>query len=66
MTNISITISRGSELQTQVEFDFATKLPHPQLKCLLSVIQGLMRFLPSEHMSASQALDALNEQDESK
>lgn len=33
------------------------KVPEESLKLLLPVIQGLMRFMPSDRISASQALD---------
>ncbi|RAK99538.1 kinase-like protein [Aspergillus ibericus CBS 121593] len=38
---------------------FNTKLPDPALEPLRPVIKGLMRFLPSDRMEASEALDLL-------
>ena len=41
---------------SRLELRFREKVPEEDLKPLLPVIQGLMRFMPSERTSALQAL----------
>ncbi|KAJ5804458.1 uncharacterized protein N7518_000761 [Penicillium psychrosexuale] len=58
---------RSSRHNLELEDDYGTSklerkfagLPDPTLKPLLHVIQGLMRFLPSSHLTAEEALDLL-------
>lgn len=44
---------------TKLEKRFAKKVHHPMLQPLLPVIQGLMRFLPSNRISVEEALELL-------
>jgi serine/threonine-protein kinase SRPK3 len=44
-----------------LEQKFHEKVSDETLKPLLQVIQGLMRFIPSDRISASQALDLLKD-----
>lgn len=41
--------------QSRLERQFHDKVHEPELVPLLAVIQGLMRFLPSNRMSAAEA-----------
>lgn len=42
---------------TELEQKFNDKVPEENLKFLLSIIQKLMRFTPSDRISASEALE---------
>lgn len=44
---------------SKLEQKFAGKVSDPTLKPLLQVTRGLMRFLPSSRLTASEALDLL-------
>ena len=48
----------------KIEEEFTEKVQHPILEPLLLVIQGLMRFLPSNRMSAEEALEKLGHSQE--
>src|ERR1700722_14485804 len=48
-----------SELRLERRFD--EHIHEPELKVLLPVIKGLTRFLPSDRISASQALDLIRD-----
>lgn len=50
--------SEGKQ-NTDLEREFAESTVDPALAVLLPVIQGLMRFRPSDRLSASEALDLL-------
>lgn len=43
--------------RSTLELRFHEKVPEDELKLLLPIVQGLMRFMPSERTSALQALD---------
>ena len=43
-----------------LEQKFDERIRHPSLKHLLPVIQGLLRFRPSDRISASQALEMVS------
>lgn len=47
----------------RLEERFDSQVHYPELKVLLPVIQGLTRFLPSERISACQALDLIGKND---
>ena len=47
----------GSKLQRK----FDEKVHEPELKALLPIIEGLTRLLPSDRISASQALDMIKD-----
>ncbi|KAK9242163.1 kinase-like domain-protein [Lipomyces tetrasporus] len=49
----------GQLLQSKLEQKFHERVHEQTLKALLPVIQGLMRFMPSDRISASQALDLI-------
>ncbi len=49
----------GRSSRSKLEERFEKDVQDPSLKPLLPVIKGLMRMLPSDRISASQALDLL-------
>lgn len=44
---------------TRLELDFSRLVNAPELRVLLPVIRGLMRFLPRDRLSADEALEML-------
>ena len=54
-TDIRVDESHLSKLEQR----FDERVPEEELKLLFPVVQGLMRFMPSERFSASRALDLL-------
>lgn len=62
MEHLRLNSQWGSKIFTNkvtLEQKFAAKVSERTLKPLLPIIQGLMRFRPSDRISASQALDML-------
>ena len=55
---------QGQLLEAKLERDFRENVHEPELKALLPVIKGLTMFLPSDRMSALQALDQIKGHDE--
>ena len=55
---------KGQLLESKLERNFRENVHEPELKALLPVIKGLTRFLPSDRISASQALDLIKGHDE--
>jgi serine/threonine-protein kinase SRPK3 len=49
----------GQLSKSRLERSFDENVHEPELKVLLPVIKGLTRFLPSDRISASQALDLI-------
>lgn len=49
---------KGDE-KYRLERMFADKVKEPMLAPLVTIIQGLMRFLPSSRITADEALDSL-------
>lgn len=47
--------------RSRLEQDFDEHVHEPELKALLPVIEGLTKFLPSDRISASQALDLIKD-----
>jgi serine/threonine-protein kinase SRPK3 len=47
--------------KSRLERKFNERVHEPELKGLLPVIKGLTRFLPSDRISASQALDLIGD-----
>jgi serine/threonine-protein kinase SRPK3 len=47
--------------ESRLEQRFNEHVHEPELKVLLPVIKGLTRFLPSDRISASQALDLIRD-----
>jgi serine/threonine-protein kinase SRPK3 len=47
--------------RSRLEERFDEHIHEPELKVLLPVIKGLTRFLPSDRISASQALDLIRD-----
>ena len=52
-------LGNGQLLRSRVEQQFDERVHDQALKPLLPVIQGLMRFMPEDRISASQALDLI-------
>lgn len=52
-----LTICLDEHPLTELEQDFDNKVPEEGLKFFLSLIQRLMRFTPSDRISASQAFE---------
>lgn len=46
---------------SRLEQSFSEHVHEPELKVLLPVIKGLTRFLPSDRISVSQALDLIKD-----
>jgi serine/threonine-protein kinase SRPK3 len=47
--------------ELRLEYKFDKRVHEPELKGLLPVVKGLTRFLPSDRISASQALDLIRD-----
>ncbi|KAK9426952.1 kinase-like protein [Lipomyces doorenjongii] len=58
LTKLSL-LGNGQLSQSKLEQKFDIRVHEQTLKPLLPVIQGLMRFMPSDRISASQALDLI-------
>ncbi len=52
---------KGKRSGSTLEQRFDEQVSEPELKVLLPVIKGLTRFLPSDRISASQALDLIRD-----
>lgn len=52
-----LTFRADESFLSKLEQSFDEKVPEKSLKLFLPVIHGLMRFMPSDRISASQALD---------
>jgi serine/threonine-protein kinase SRPK3 len=48
-----------ASMETKLDERFRTKVQEPSLSILLPIIKGLTKFLPSDHISASEALRLL-------
>lgn len=53
-----LTFLKGDE-EYSLERRFANKVKEPTLAPLVTIIQGLMRFLPSRRITVDEALDSL-------
>jgi serine/threonine-protein kinase SRPK3 len=51
----------GELSELRLEQRFGEHIHEPELEVLLPVIKGLTRFLPSDRISASQALDLIRD-----
>ena len=52
---------QGKHSRSRLEQNFEEHVHDPELKVLLPVIKGLTRFLPSDRISASHALDLIRD-----
>lgn len=59
VSNESITTEGDLRIDRGLEHKFRHQIHEEMLQPLLSVIQGLMRFRPSDRLSAQQALEMI-------
>jgi hypothetical protein len=59
VSNRAITIEGDLRVDRGLEYKFKHQIHEAELQPLLPVIQGLMKFRPSERISAQQALEMM-------